>query len=248
MQKTLNYTNRIKIEQHEALFSFTEDEDSIPEFNVLFKFDTEAYHPDSSIYVEAHHKETRQRFYFGKVSKITPPKDRKLDQIDLTGSVLFSVMIVDESGKHGLLLASGKRFKANADGEDENKSSILNVKSKPLGQLPWRLEFETGGSPELHLNSNIPNAIDKLRIDPIFQSLILPAALKEILTFYFWNDDKESEEAKQWLAFATTFADNPPKSDDPSELLDWVEEVIMEFSKRFELSDRLVNEIREDEL
>jgi hypothetical protein len=246
--QTFNYTNRIKIKQHEALFSFKESDDNVPEFNALFKFDTKAYPPDSSIYVEVYHKETRQRFDYGKVSNITPPKDRKLDKIDLTGSVLFNVIIVDSSTKHGLLLASGRGFKANADGEEENKSSLLNVRSMPLGQLPWKLEFEIGCSPELYLSSNIPNAVDKLRVDPIFQSLILPAALKEILTFYFWDEDQESDEAKQWLTFATTFADNPPDSNDPSELLIWVDEVIMEFSKRFELCDRLMNEIREEDI
>lgn len=248
MQQTLNYTNRRKIEKHEALFSFTEDGGEIPEFNALFKFDSEAYPQDASLYVEAHHKETRQRFDFGKVSRITPPKNRKLNELDLSGSIQFSVLIADESGKHGLLLASGTRFKADSDdGEENNRSSILTVKSAPLGQLPWRVEIESGELPKLYLNSSIPNAIEKMRIDPVFQSLILPAALKEILTFYLWNEDQESEEAKQWLAFADAFAESRPESEDPSELLGWVEEVVLEFAKRFDLSDRLVNEIREEE-
>jgi len=249
MQQTLNYTNRKRIEKHEALFSFVENGVEVPEFNVLFKFDPEAYPADASLYVEAHHNETRQRFGFGKISRITPPKNRKLDELDLSGSIHFSVLIVDETGKHGLLLASGTGFKADTDdGEENNRSSILTVRSTSnLGQLPWKIEIVSGELPTLYLNSSIPNAIEKMRIDPVFQSLILPAALKEILTFYLWNEDQESEEAKQWLAFAVTFAEPTPESKDPSEMLEWVEEVVLGFAKRFDLSDRLVNNIREEE-
>jgi hypothetical protein len=109
------------------------------------------------------------------------------------------------------------------------------------------MEIESGEGPKLFLSSSIPNAIEKMRIDPIFQSLILPAALKEILIFYFWNDDKEDERAQQWLAFAETFADTRPESGDITEILDWIEMVISEFAKRFNLGDRLVNEIREED-
>lgn len=248
MKRTLNYTDRRKIEKHEVLFSFTEDGGDIPEFNALFKFDLEAYPEDASLYVEAHHKETRQRFDFGKVSRITPPKNRKLDELDLSGSIQFNVLIVDESGKHGLLLASGTGFKADPDdGEENNRSNILTVKSTWLGQLPWRVEIDSGELPKLYLNNSIPNAIKKMRNDAVFQSLILPAALKEILTFYLWNEDWESEAVKQWLAFADDFAESRPESKDPSELLDWVEEVVSEFAKSFNFSDRLVNKIEKEE-
>ena len=249
MQRTLNYTGRRKIEKKEALFSFTEEADGVPEFNVLFSFDEAEYPADASIYVEAHHKETRQRYDFGKISKITPPADRKLKEIDLSGPTLFKVLIVDESGRHGLLLASGEEFRADADNkDDENKSSLLAVVTRPLGQLTWTVEFETGGMPELCLNSRIPNAIEKMRLDPIFQALILPAALRQVLTYYLWNNDDEedSESCQHWMAFSKLFAESKPESDDPSDLLNWIDEVVEGFTTRFDLSDRLVNASREE--
>ena len=247
MQTTLNYTNRSKIEKQEVLFSFTEDQGKIPEFNVLFNFDTDAYPPDASVYVEAYHKETRQRFDFGKVSRIVPPEDRKLTELDLSGSIQFRVLIVDESGKHGLLLASGTKFNANSDDNEINRSSILTVKSKPIGQIPWRVQIENGEPPILFLNSSIPNSIEKMRNDQVFQALILPAAFREILTFYLWNEDEHSDEAKKWSAFANAFAEPKPTTQDPSELLAWVDEVVSEFARRFDLSDRLAHNLQEEE-
>lgn len=248
MQRTLNYTNRNRIEQKESLFSFTECDDGIPEFHVKFNLDTATYAEDADLYVEAHYKETRQRFYFGKINNITPPANRKLDELDLTGPTLFRVIIVDTSGHHGLLLASGDRFRGDTDNKDEeNKSSLLTVKtSDNLGQTTWRVEFDTGGSPELWLNNKIPSAIQKMRGDPVFQSLVLPAALRQILMYYLWNEDEENEYHKRWMTFAETYAEDKPEDDDPSALLDWINDIVTGFSLSFELCDRLVNSERND--
>jgi hypothetical protein len=246
MQRTLNYTERQRIGKKQAQFSFSDEEAEVPEFNVTFDLDSSGYPDDASIYVEAYHKETRQRFSFGKVSKIVPPENRALGEIDLSGPVLFRVIVVDESGNHGLLLASGEGFRADANDDESNKSSILTVVTRPLHQIPWRVDFDTGGPPELCLNSSIPNAIEKMRTDPIFQSLILPAALKQVLTFYMWNEDSESEVSERWIAFAALFSDKP-EGNDPVELLDWIDEVISEFTARFDLCDRLINNLRENE-
>ena len=246
MQRTLNYTQRRRIEQKQAQFSFADKSAEVPEFDVTFGIDSSHYPDDAALYVEAYHKETRQRFSFGKVSKIVPPQNRKLEQIDLSGAILFRVIIVDETGRHGLLLASGEGFRADAADDEESKSSIFAVVSRPLNQIPWKVDFDTGGPPELCLNSSIPNAIEKMRTDAVFQSLILPAALKQVLTFYMWNEDSDSEVSERWLSFASLFSDKP-ESNDPAELMDWIEDVVDGFTARFDLCDRLNNELRGEE-
>jgi hypothetical protein len=240
MLRTLNYTGRKKIERADALFSFTDDQKEIPEFNVVFNLDPSAYPAGAVVYVEAHYKETRQRYSFGLLAGLTPPDNRELNEIDLSGPTLFRVLIVDESGKHGLLLASGEGFRADDNGGEDNKSSILSVVTRPLGQLTWKVEFETGSMPELCLNNSIPNAIEKMRVDPMFQALVLPAALREVLMYFLWNEDDDSEHGQHWMSFAELLADEKPHSNDPGELLNWVGDVVAEFSKRFRLIDRLV--------
>lgn len=245
MQRTFNYTGRHKIDQRDALFSFDGPEDA-PSFNVEFRINENEFPKDASLYVEAYYKETRQRYDFGKISKITPPIDRSLSEIDLSGPTQFRVLIVDESELNGLLLGSGSSFRADADDENNNRASILTVRKKPLGQLAWKVEFETGGVPELCINTNIPNAIDKMRSDPYFQSLILPAALKEVLIYFLWNEiDEESEISKRWMEFATHFGDEKPDTEDPLALIQWIDDVVFEFSRKFELCDRLLEVVKE---
>lgn len=249
MQRTFNYTGRKKIDSHEALFSFSGSEEK-PAFDVIFNFDEKLYPDDASLYVEAYYKETRQRYSFGKIAGVTPPKDRLLSQIDLSGATLFRVLIVDESGSHGMLLASGEGFRADKVGnEDKERSSILTVASKPLGQLTWKVEFETGGIPELLVNNSIPNAIEKIRSDPVFQSLILPAALRQVLMYYLWNDcdDQEDEVYDRWMEFSENFVDVKPDSKDPLTLMDWIDEVVLSFSAQFDMCDRLLHSIKEEQ-
>jgi hypothetical protein len=242
MQRTLNYTGRQRIEQKQALFSFTDTPSETPEFDVVFNIDPEEFPQDAVLYVEAHWKETRQRFDFGTVSRITPPANRRLEQIDVSERMLFDVIVVGQTGKHGVILASGENFRADAGDDDKSKSSILSVKTDSIGQLTWKVEFETGGLPELVLSNAIPNVIERMRTDPTFQALILPAALKEVLIYYLWNneDEDENEGCERWMAFASLFAEDRMKSEDPVELFRWVDEVVKSFSERFHLADMLV--------
>ncbi|WP_339670980.1 hypothetical protein [Dasania marina] len=246
MQRTFNYTGRQKIEQGEAIFSFFGSEES-PSFNVEFRFNSKKYPDDSSLYVEAYYKETRQRFFFGKTSKIVPPLDRTLTEIDLSGSTLFRVMVVDESGSHGLLLASGEAFRGDKNiNNEQDRSSILAVVKKPMGQLTWKVEFEAGGIPELCINNNIPNAIDKMKYDPYFQSLILPAALRQVLVYFLWNEtDEDDEICSKWMEFAKYFGEAKPDDDDPVRLVNWIDDVVSSFSQSFDMCDRLLSVIKE---
>lgn len=247
MLRTLNYTGRSEIKKKDALFSFSDGNSSNPEFNVAFNFNLDDYPENASIYVEAYHKETRQRFEFGTIGNLRPPSNRRLDQLDLTGPTLFRVLIVDETGRHGLLLASGDQFRADEGDEEERKSSLLAIRSYPLGQLPWKVELTSGSAPELLLNSQIPGAVEKMKSDSVFQGLILPAVLREILTFYLWNDEEreDNEHCEKWMSFASMFAADRPDSADPIELLEWVDEVVREFSENFHFGD-LLSEAKQD--
>ena len=79
-----------------------------PSFDAEFEF-LQRFPDDSAIYVEAYYKETLQRFSFGTVGNVTRPADRTLSAVDLTGTTLFRVRVVDESGRIGRLLKRLKR-------------------------------------------------------------------------------------------------------------------------------------------
>lgn len=248
MLRTFNYTGRHKILQKEASFEILEHADDAPSFNARFEIDHRDMPDEAKVYVETWYKETRQRFDYGTLGNIIPPTDRKLNQIDLSGSTNFRVLIIDESNEHALILASGEGFRYDS-GDDEGRSSLLAVKALPLDGLSWKLDFEDPDKPELIINSHIPNALEKMRSDAVFQALILPSAMSQILSRYLFSEssDMESEEFTKWLEFTQNFVDSSPVDMDIEEKEKWLDEVIEQFARRFEFSARLIDRYKEED-
>jgi len=247
MQRSINHTGRRKIEVKELQINLQEQENGIPAFDVDFSLNRDRLPDDASIYIEAYQRNTLQRFAFGTVSDIRKPENRQLDQLDLSGPLLFRIRIVDESEHLGRLIASADKLKPESDNEEDERSSLLVVRSRPLGQQTWKLEFDTGGKPELVVNTRIPDAIGQIRNNPQFQSLILPAAFREVLMYFLWNeDDVEGSVAGQWVAFAEQMAGERPSENDPLQITNWIDEVVVRFSDAFELCDILLHKMEEN--
>lgn len=246
MQRTINHTGRKRIENSEVSFEILE---TTPlSFETNFTLDFSEYPEDAKVYVEAYYKETRQRFSYGTASKIVPPQNTVLNDIDTSGSTLFRILIVDESGVHGLLLASGDSFRAKPKDEDSKKSSLFSVSTKDIGQLVWKVDFPDNISPELYLNNKVPGVLERLKSDTTFQALILPAALKEILIHYIHSDpDEEDDSYKKWMGFSHHIAGEMPDDSGTAEKHEWVEEVVAEFANKFSLVD-LVNQENKEEI
>lgn len=248
MLRTFNYTNRRKILQEEAKFTLEQGKNGYPFFIAEFKLNTDGIPPDAKVYVKAGYKETIQRFDYGKISNITPPEDTYLNELDLSGTISFEIVIVNETAKHSLILASGSGFRHDKRNED-GRSSLLAVKAHPMEGLCWKIDFEDADLPELVVNNKIPNAIEKVRTDPVFQALILPSAMQQILTKYLLSDDSDpdSEAVKRWLVFANMFSDDDPSDMDNYEKHRWIENVIQEFAQKFDFSERLIDVYKDEE-
>jgi len=246
MQKTINYTGRRKILRSELQIKMVENDAATLEFDVDFSLKRDNLPDDATIYIEAYKNNTNQRFHFGTVGHIVKPENRQLDRIDISAPTLFRIRIVDESGQHGRLIASADQIRPESDDEAQ-KSSLLPVKSTPLDELTWKVEIEPGNKPVLCINSRIPDAKGQLVSNPRFQSLILPAALRQILMFYLWNEDTDEDDpiAGQWLAFAEHLLNERPHENDPLMLMQWIDEVVSEFSKAFKLTDMLLLKLEE---
>lgn len=241
MLRKFNFTNRKKIEQKEAAFTIS-DTGNVKEFDVVFDLDLKDIPSDSSLYVEAYYRETRQRYSYGTVATQKPPSNRKLDQIDLSGETLFRVLIIDESGVHGKILASGEGFSSGGDTGGDPKE-LLAVEVKDLGQEVWKLEFNDELEPELYLDRKIPDAIDRITSDQVFQSLVIPMAFRQVLAFYLWeSEDLESEMREEWMKFAEVFGGKQPdENDDVLQKLGWIDEVVTGFSEKYSFCERLVD-------
>ncbi|MDA7615169.1 hypothetical protein N8574_01865 [Akkermansiaceae bacterium] len=243
--KKLNWTNRKKINKGEVSFSIDTESNKIPSFNANFAFAADAYPPEAKVKVKAYYKETSQTFNWGEVSNLVPPSNRSLDEIGSIESLKFQVLVIDPKSK-GLLLGLGDNFvPSESNQEAVNKSSIISLKAGTnLGQLAWKLEIDADNLPKLLINKNIPEASHKLKYDPLFRALIYPAVMREILTFYIWDEIQDGEYAEKWIQFAGNFTESDVNDcQDSYEKLDWIEEVVSEFSERKKYTNGLIAEL-----
>lgn len=249
MLRTFNYTGRKRVHQSEASFQIETKPGRPPTFSADIRVSKENYPDDASVYVDAWYRETRQRFRFGTVGRIVPPSNTTLSEVELTEGIQFRILVVDETGKHALLLGEGTFRIAGDNPDDQDKRSLVSVIARDLGSLPWKVEFDEDQRPSLLVNRKIPNPIEKMRSDPVFQALVLPAAMKEILRRVIFSDetDTDSEVYRQWLAFSLTLTDQEPDDLDGDARENWIYEAVSEFCDRFDLVDRLSNFFKEEE-
>jgi hypothetical protein len=247
--RRINHTGRRRIKTSEVQFELLDNGRAAPSFKAYFDLQTDELPADADLYVEAYHGPTSQRFSYGKVGSLTPPASTVLDRIDLSGPILFRVKVVDNSGRVGQLLAAANALRPTADENDEDRASLLTFRATDLGQLPWMLAFDDDCKPALCINNRIPEAKNKLVTNPVFQSLILPAAFREILVYILWNREGEEEEGswqKLWIDFANQIApEDIPESTDQIGLMGWVDDVVREFSTDHEFGTLLIRHMEE---
>lgn len=246
MKRTINHTGRRKLERKEINIRLREAEGQVLSFDVDFFLETKNLPNDAVIVIEAYNRNTLQRFSFGTVGKIEKPDSCILDQIDPTGAPLFRVRIIDEAEKIGRLIASAEGLKPESDEAEDQRSSIIKLACRPLGSQTWTVNIPVEGKPELVINNSIPDAMHHIKSNPQFQSLILPAALRQVLMHYLWEAEfEEGSIQEQWLHFAKHLAGDRPHGDDVSELMTWVDMVVERFSERFELCELLKMKMEE---
>lgn len=250
ISRHINHTGRRKIKHSDVQITLNEHRSKAPTFDANFNLESGKFPANAALYVEAYHKNTLQRFHFGTAGSPIPPENRTLDQIDLSGPILFRVKVVDNSEKIGRLVASAERLRPREDEEEESRASLMTFKSTDLGDLTWKMSFIPDSKPVLCINSRIPEAKEQLMKNPVFQGLILPAALRETLMFIFLNiggeDPDEDSWHKPWLDFASFIApEDKPDTTDPFEQSEWIDGVVTEFSRRHELCEQLVTRMKD---
>lgn len=251
ISRHINHTGRRKIKHSEVEVTLVEQDEMAPAFEIVFKLDKEQLPPDASLFVEAYHRNTSQRFDFGSVSAPVAPIDTTLTEIDLSGPTLFRVKVVDNSEQIGRLIASAERLSPNDEDEEDQRASLLIFKSMPeMGNLTWKLSFNEANKPVLCINNRIPEAKHQLMYNPFFKSLVLPAAFREVLMFILWSEEDEPAEGtwhSQWLEFANKIAseDCPINEEDPDRLMGWINDVVRAFSEAHHLCDHLIKRMED---
>ena len=249
MQRTINQTSRKKIDANAFVFVLREETTGDVNFDVRVNaFQKNEFPSEAEVYVEAHANITRQRFSCGTVGNLDLPINEKLDELDNTSPILFAVKIVENDCGAGRLIGLGERFSPQTDERDG--LSLLPLKVTDLGQLPWKVDFYSA-QPVLLINRSIPHGIDRIKNDLVFQSLVLPSVLREILTYYCLLDVDENEHASRWIVLAELLYEAKPDvehDEDHDETIDWINEVIVQFCSKHSITNRLVSVSERNEL
>ena len=252
ISRHINHTGRRKIKHTEVEIDLIDQGDLPPAFQATFKLNLEHLPSSADLFVEAYHRNTSQRFAFGTAGAPITPDNTTLSDIDLSGPTLFRVKVVDNSEKIGRLIASAERLSPKDEDADEQRASLMIFKSVPeMGNLTWKLSFNEAHKPVLCINNRIPEAKHQLMNNPLFQSLVLPAAFREVLLFILWSEDDELTEGtwhNLWIEFANKLAqeDCPITERDPDRLIGWVDDVVRAFSESHHLCDHLIKRMEDN--
>lgn len=249
LRRRLNFTNRIKLDRSEVEIEIKSQEEAIPSFVARFNFKKE-YESDAKIYVEAYCGDTTQRFDFGTVGNPVSPESLALDGINLSGSTLFRVKVVDSKEKFSRLLALADKIRPSEPEDQVSKNSLMTIKGRDLGQRIWAVEFTAGDNPVLLVNSRIPEVLHRINSDPLFIGMIIPQALKEVLLRIVIGDDEELDDSgswqEHWTGFANRYAEEEmPADGDMTDKLNWVDSVVEEFCEQFQFCSQVLQSTEE---
>lgn len=239
MKRRFNYTGREKLNRDAVKISINKTNGKPKSITAKLNLNEIKYPGDTKIYLDAYHRTDRKRFDFGKLSQPVIPHDLTIDELAYTDNLMFRLMLIDESGEQGKIIAHADRIRAD---EEAEKKPILPVKFDDLGQQIWRLEF-TGeeGGPILCLNNKIPALENLVKTDSIFFMYVFPAAIREILIHMIFIDTVENPDEpalnwhSDWLKFSKMILPNEPFPDldpdkfDKDEIVKWIDQVIEEF-------------------
>ena len=175
--------------------------------------------PASRVYVESYVKSSSMRFDFGTIGALRTPDDTSLTELDVGGSILFRVTVIDESGDVGKILASvnGVRPKDETEEEDDAKA-ILPLRLRDIGEAIWTIDIEGPARPELVINNRIPGLVDRLKTDPLFQGAVIPHAVARVLEAAI--KDNEADDSLEWVRDWRKFAEALTGDEIPDELDD----------------------------
>jgi hypothetical protein len=239
MIRRFNYTGRKRITSDRISIQVTRTDHILESFDAIIKLDDMGLPDLAKVYIEAYHHTDLSRYDFCTVGNIVRPEDTGLSQLAHHENLKFRVMVVDESGECGLILAMADKLRPSGILEIRG---ILPVAFHDLGRQVWKVNYD-GDEPVLLLNERIPNIHNLAKMDPRFHLCVYPAVIRDIFTHMFLvdglNDFDEPllEWHNNWLKFARRFLPDDAWThlqlqDDSfasADVLRWIDKLVEEF-------------------
>lgn len=242
--RRLNYTDRKRLGQaHVKVYLYTAG-NGPAEFDTDLSLGDYGLPPNAIVAVEAYRQTSWMRFPWGTVGHLQPPGDRRLLEFDYPEGILFRVRVTSVDTPQGVLLAETDKIRPRRPEDvEEQRVSLLPVKpDDDLREQIFRVDFDD--HPILLINSRLGDWRSVGR-DPVFASLVFPAAMREILTRilrierYFETEDP-GDWRSQWLQFSAGLpgVPTPPSEDEIDRIDDWIDGAVDTFCRRLDIYRR----------
>ncbi len=239
MKRTINYTGRKRLTNKNYTIRVNREGNQISSFDALFFLQELSLPRQARLYVEAYHLSDYARYDFGTVANPHPVDGTDLTRMGYRENLSFRVLIVDESGKAGRILASVDGIRPEKVGGQAKEETLLQVDFRDIAPQVWLLRYADDGEPVMVIN-------DKLRgiakTDIRFFVYIYPAVLREVLNHLVFVsrlgviEDLEGWQ-RDWLMYAQRLTGGPPpepldpRLDDFDEkaACDWIDQAVKAF-------------------
>ena len=253
-QRRLNFTGRKRINKTDVQVRVVNGGPGAPSFSATVDFSQMKLPQEAPVFIEARQKDLMQRFNCGTVGDFRLPEDTTLTEVDGSAPLSFWVRVLDPSRSDGRLLAVARSIHPEGDvpDEDEGRDSLLAVRARPLGSIPWMIEFPTDseGIPWLVMNNRIPDPIGKIQNNAVIQGYVLPAAIREILGRIYLNAESITEGSWQekWLHYCKRISGLEwPQTSETEDAIAWIEQVTNMFCEQFHLTEKIVQHEQEEQ-
>jgi hypothetical protein len=151
----------------------------------------------------------------------------------------------------GLLLGSTKSWRLNSDDPDKQGTvrGLLDFLPAKIAPRTWRLRIEENVRPLIEIDNRIPDPRAWAKSDPVFIGTIMPAIIHQLFDDILSHQSPEDTEwMNDWLRWADMLmAGNtpPPYPNEVRTRREWIDSLIDTFSRRHNLSDRIVDRLLE---
>lgn len=247
MKRTFNYTGRLRIDREDVSVTLREDRGKWL-FDADLRLADYKFPRNAEVWLEAHRQNLWMQFPWGTISNLKPATNRYLDEFDVPEGLLFRVRVVQPPGQeHHKLLgeADGIPF-VKAGDSDDYRQPLLEPCPEDLGELLWKLDFESE-PPKLYINRNAQPTWKELARSPYFFSLVYPEVLRGLLTHVLigneWTEDDDTVEWETaWMHFAKGLGVQwppPAAADQKEQCTEWIDEAVSAFARRHLFKSKL---------
>ena len=248
MQRTFNYTDRVRINRQDIRIVRIDGDSVRPEVDISLNLSKYEFDPSPRVYVEAYASVLSTAWIRVDIEDWSRPGSHQrivLEGFEEVPSVLFNLRAVDPNSGRLLGFAESVPWTAVEDAIAD-ADGILPVERGVIGELAWDVRLNTIGQPVLLLSAKIwPHRAVLLRSD-YFRALVLPEVLKRIFEMAldpegdFDATEPEGHWFAEWIEWLkdnrelSRYVDSLEKvdSDDRSETDEWISDVVGAFAAK----------------